>query len=60
VRSAETTEQSLLRARDLLLRVNARIAGVLVNRANIHSSDYYNSYADLGERLGERSHGSNH
>ena len=25
---------SLLRARDLLLRVNARIAGVLVNRAN--------------------------
>ena len=52
VRSAATTEQSLLRARDLLLRVNARIAGVLVNRANIHSSDYYNSYACLGERFG--------
>jgi capsular exopolysaccharide synthesis family protein len=60
VRSAETSVQALLRARDLLLRVNARIAGVLVNRANIHSSDYYDSYAYLDERLGEGHYGLNH
>ncbi len=54
VRSAQTSEQSLLRARDLLLRVNARIVGVLVNRANLHSSDYYNWYGYLGDQFGER------
>ncbi len=57
VRSAQTSEQSLLRARDLLLRVNAKIAGVLVNRANLHSSDYYDSYGYLGNRFGERYYG---
>jgi capsular exopolysaccharide synthesis family protein len=60
VRSAQTTQQSLLRARDLLLRVNARIAGVLVNRANLHSPDYYDSYGYLGDRFGERYYGLNH
>jgi succinoglycan biosynthesis transport protein ExoP len=60
VRSAQTSEQSLLRARDLLLRVNARIAGVLVNRANLHSSDYYDSYGYLGGRVGEKYYGLNH
>ena len=58
VRSAQTSEQSLLRARDLLLRVNARIAGVLVNRANFHSSDYYDWYGYLGDRFGERYYGA--
>jgi len=57
VRSAQTSEQSLLRARDLLLRVNARIAGVLVNRANLHSSDYYDWYGYRGHRFGERHYG---
>jgi capsular exopolysaccharide synthesis family protein len=60
VRSAQTTEQSLLRARDLLLRVNARIAGVLVNRANIHSYDYCDSYGYLRDRFGERYYGLNY
>ncbi len=60
VRWAQTSERSLLRARDLLLRVNARIAGVLVNRANIHSLDYYDSYGYLGDRFGERYYGLNH
>ena len=53
VRSAQTSEQSLLRARDLLLRVNARIAGVLVNRANLHSSDYHDWYGYRSGQLGE-------
>jgi len=57
VRSAQTSEQSLLRARDLLLRVNARIAGVLVNRANLHSSDYYDWYGYRGDQFGERYYG---
>ena len=56
VRSAETTEQSLLRARNLLLRVNARIAGVLVNRA-MRSSDYYGSYGQSENGFGERYYG---
>jgi capsular exopolysaccharide synthesis family protein len=59
VRSAQTSEQSLLRARDLLLRVNARIAGVLVNRADLHSPDYYDSYGFLGDRFGKRYYGLN-
>jgi len=57
VRSAQTSEQSLLRARDLLLRVNARIAGVLVNRANLNSCDYYDWYGYLGDKFGERYYG---
>ena len=60
VRSAQTTEQSLLRVRDLLLRVHARIAGVLVNRARLRSSDYYDSYGYLGDKFGERYYGLNH
>ena len=60
LRSAQTGEQSLLRARDLLRRVNAKIAGVLVNRANLHSSDYYDSYRYLNGRLGERYYGAQH
>ena len=58
VRAAQTREQSLLRACDLLLRVNARIAGVLVNRANLHS-DYYDSYGYLGGETGEKYYGLN-
>lgn len=40
-RWAQTTEQSLRRARDLLLRVNANLVGVLLNRAEARSSAYY-------------------
>lgn len=40
----QTTKQSLVRARDVLLRANARISGVVVNRMNVNSSDHYDSY----------------
>jgi len=53
VRASQTSEQSLLRARDLLLRVNARITGVLVNRANAPSSGYYEAFAPLNGKSGE-------
>lgn len=59
VMSAQTTEQSLLRARDLLLRVNARMAGVLVNRANIRLSDYYDFHRYLNESFGGPRYGVN-
>ena len=41
IRSGQTTRQALRRARDLLVRVNARIAGVLLNAADLKSADYY-------------------
>jgi len=34
----------LLRARNLLLRANANIIGVLVNAVTLSSSDYYGYY----------------
>ena len=59
VRSGQTTEQSLLRARDLLVRVNARMAGILVNRADLYSYDYYDPYDYLGSAPGEHRDGQN-
>jgi capsular exopolysaccharide synthesis family protein len=44
VRSAQTTKQSCLRARDLMESVNSQISGVLVNGANMKSDDYQHYY----------------
>lgn len=44
VRYRETRLQSLLRARDLLMRGKAKIAGVLVNQVDVNSPDYFHSY----------------
>jgi capsular exopolysaccharide synthesis family protein len=44
IRSGQTTKQALRRARDLLMRVNARVAGVLLNAADLKSADYYYYY----------------
>jgi polysaccharide biosynthesis transport protein len=44
IRSGQTTKQALRRARDLLMRVNAHISGVLLNAADLHSPDYYYYY----------------
>jgi polysaccharide biosynthesis transport protein len=41
VRSERTKTEALLRARELLLRANAKIAGVLVNRINPRSPGHY-------------------
>ena len=49
IRSGQTTKQALRRARDLLMRVNARIAGVLLNAADLKSADYYYYYEYRGE-----------
>ena len=40
----KTLKESLQRAKDSLLQVNARILGVVVNRVNIHQSEYNDYY----------------
>ncbi len=43
-RAGETTEQSLLRTRDVLFRANAKIAGFIVNAVNPNSWEYHQYY----------------
>jgi succinoglycan biosynthesis transport protein ExoP len=49
IRSGQTTKQALRRARDLLLQVNARVAGVLLNAVDLTSPDYYYYYEYQGK-----------
>jgi exopolysaccharide transport family protein len=49
IRSAHTTKPALRRARDILLQVNARVCGVLVNAVNLNSPDYYYHYEYQGK-----------
>jgi len=49
IRSGQTTKQALRRARDILMRVNARISGVLLNAADLRSPDYYYYYEYQGK-----------
>jgi succinoglycan biosynthesis transport protein ExoP len=44
IRSGQTTKQALRRARDILLQVNAKISGVLLNAVDLRSPDYYYYY----------------
>lgn len=53
IRAGQTTKQALRRSRDLLLQVNARVAGVLLNAVNLHSPDYYYYYEYQG-KYGQR------
>lgn len=49
IRSGQTTKQALRRARDLLLQVNARVSGVLLNAVDLSSPDYYYYYEYQGK-----------
>jgi len=49
IRSGQTTKQALRRARDILVRVNARVSGVLLNAADLSSPDYYYYYEYQGK-----------
>ena len=44
VRAAESGRQSVRRAREVLLGVNAKLAGVLVNAVDLNSMDHYGYY----------------
>jgi len=49
IRSGQTTKQALRRSRDILMRVNARVSGVLLNAADLSSPDYYYYYEYQGK-----------
>jgi len=49
VRSEKTRRQSLLRARDLLKKVHANIAGVVVNDLSLNSAEYRQYYGYYGK-----------
>ncbi len=44
IRSAQTTKQALRRSRDILVGVNAKVVGVLLNAVDLSSPDYYYYY----------------
>jgi len=49
IRSGQTTKQALRRARDILMQVNARVSGVLLNAVDLSSPDYYYYYEYQGK-----------
>ena len=49
IRSGKTTKQALRRARELLVRVNAKVTGVLLNAVDLSSPDYYYYYEYQGK-----------
>lgn len=53
IRSGQTTKQALRRARDLLMGVNARVCGVLLNAVDLRSPEYYYYYEYQG-KYGQR------
>jgi succinoglycan biosynthesis transport protein ExoP len=49
IRSGQTTKQALRRSRDILMQVNAHVAGVLLNAVDLTSPDYYYYYEYQGK-----------
>src|ERR1700722_7802064 len=49
IRSGSTTKQPLRRSRDILMQVNARVSGVLLNAVDLSSPDYYYYYEYQGK-----------
>src|SRR6202795_4094787 len=49
IRSSKTTKQALRRSRDILMQVNAKITGVLLNAVDLTSPDYYYYYEYQGK-----------
>jgi polysaccharide biosynthesis transport protein len=49
IRSGQTTKQALLRSRDVLARVKAKVSGVLLNAVDLSSPDYYYYYEYQGK-----------
>jgi polysaccharide biosynthesis transport protein len=49
IRCGQTTKQALRCSRDILMQVNARVAGVLLNAVDLHSPDYYYYYEYQGK-----------
>jgi succinoglycan biosynthesis transport protein ExoP len=52
IRSGQTTKQALRRSRDILMQVNAKVSGVLLNAVDLSSPDYYYYYEYHGKYSG--------
>ncbi len=52
IRSGQTTKQALRRSRDILMQVNAKVSGVLLNAVDLSSPDYYYYYEYQGKYAG--------
>ena len=51
IRSGQTSRDDFLRAQDLLSKVNARLAGFVLNGANLDRSDFRNYYSQYQTKL---------
>ena len=66
IRSGQTTKHALRRSRDILVQVNAKVAGVLLNAVDLTSPDYYyyyeykNKYASYYRDSEAEDHADNH
>ena len=49
IRSGQTTKHALRRCRDILMQVNAKVSGVLLNAVDLSSPDYYYYYEYNGK-----------
>lgn len=49
IRSGQTTKQALRRSRDVLMQVNAKLVGILLNAVDLSSPDYYYYYEYQGK-----------
>jgi succinoglycan biosynthesis transport protein ExoP len=49
IRSSQTTKNALRRSRDILMQVNAKVVGVLLNAVDLRSPDYYYYYEYQGK-----------
>src|SRR5580693_4160366 len=49
IRSGQTTKTALRRSRDILMQVNAKVVGVLLNAVDLRSPDYYYYYEYKGK-----------
>jgi succinoglycan biosynthesis transport protein ExoP len=49
IRSGQTTKTALRRSRDILMQVNAKVVGVLLNAVDLTSPDYYYYYEYKGK-----------
>jgi polysaccharide biosynthesis transport protein len=49
IRSGHTTKQALRRSRDILMQVNAKLSGVLLNAVDLSSPDYHYYYEYQGK-----------
>ena len=52
IRSGHTTKQALRRSRDILMQVNAKLSGVLLNAVDLSSPDYHYYYEYQGKYAG--------